>query len=211
MTKKKHSVGWAIWVLRKAGFRRAAALLVNRSHRNPAPIDPAHPKAPKPSPPTGTHPPPYPNPQDPLARKIVAYANLSLHFAGRMTYTQTRARSQLFHRKPGVYLNASADCSQLVASILHWLGVKVVTDTDYTGTLLAKGTLQSHPTMGCVAIWGPGTGIHAAFVTEHIKGTSDWYTVGFGHQGAPNRAKLSDMNAYFLHIGKPGVRYLTFG
>jgi hypothetical protein len=202
---KQHSAGWAIWVLRKAGFKKAAALLRRKS--NPAAIDPNHPKAPTSHP----HPPASPLPLDSLEKKIVAYANASLGFTGRMTYTMNwLLRKGLFHRKPGRFAKSKCDCSQFVAAILNWLGVKGLSDSDFTGSLLTKGKLISSPHAGCVAIWGPGTGDHAAFVTEHIKGGSDWYCVGFGHQGAPDRNTLSGMNAYFKSIGKPGVRYLSF-
>jgi hypothetical protein len=208
--RKKHTVWWAIGLLKKAGFKQAAAFLEAKRHSNPAPVDPAHPKAPPSHKPDHHGPHPHPNPQDPLSRKIVSYANSSLAYAGKMNYTETAARSQLFYRNRGQFGGASADCSQYCAAILHWLGVKSVTSTDYTGTLLQKGKPLRHPRPGCVAIWGPGTGAHAAFVTEHIKGTSDWYCVGFGHQGAPDRNTLSGMNAYFDSVGQPGVRFLSF-
>ena len=180
-----------------------------RNHSNAAPIDPAHPKAP-PSHPISPRPHPFPNPQDLFAKKIAAYCNMSLSYAGKMSYTESAARSQLFHRKPGAFGGASADCSQYVSSILHWLGNKSVNDRDYTGTLLQKGKMIPKPVPGCVAVWGPGTGAHTAFITEHIKGGSDWYCVGFGHQGAPDRNTLHGMNAYFDSVGQPGVRYLSF-
>jgi hypothetical protein len=180
-----------------AWWRQAILAPVNG---NPAPIRPAHPDAPK---------------SHPLhARKrlrsdrIVALANDGLRYAGHMVYSEGRDRSQLFHRQPGDFNGAHADCSQYVASILHWLGVKTVNDRDYTGTLLDKGTPRNDPRPGCVAIWGPGTGAHAAFVTE--KHGADWFVVGFGHQGAPDRNTLSGMNRYFAQTGNPGVRFLDF-
>lgn len=153
------------------------------------------------------HRPPKPHPLT-LDQRIVAYAHASLDYAGQMVYDEGPQRSQLFHRKPGDFKGAHADCSQYAAAILHWLGVKSVTDTDYTGTLLEKGRLVNSPAAGRVAIWGPGTGAHAAFVTAKHGG--DWYTVGFGHQGAPDRQTLSAMNAYFESVAQPGVRYLDF-
>jgi hypothetical protein len=178
------------------GYERAEkAMRANR-----AAIDPHHPKAPK-SKPLGKQ-------KTALPARIVAMANESLRFAGHMTYTETAARSELFHRKPGDFNGAHADCSQLVASILHWLGVTTVTATDYTGTLIEKGKQIARPRPGCVAIWGPHTGAHAAFVTEKVG--NDWMTVGFGHQGAPDRNLLSGMNIYFDSVGQPGVRFLWF-
>lgn len=173
---------------------------------NPAPIDPKHPLAPAHHP--LPHPPKPVAASKPLEQRIVYYANRGLRFAGRMVYSETADRSELFSRKPGDFQGAHADCSQYVASILHWLGVKSVTSADYTGTLLQKGKLLPGPALGAVAIWGPGTGAHAAFVTA--RAGSDWYVVGFGHQGAPDRSTLSGMNAYFEGVGQPGVRYLDF-
>src|SRR5438105_14217683 len=74
------------------------------------------------------------------AKQIVAWAHWGVANRGHFRYTMTSLRSRMFHRRPGdtsgtIY----ADCSQFVASILHWIGIKVVTDTDATGSLLQKG------------------------------------------------------------------------
>jgi len=143
------------------------------------------------------------------AKRVVAFAHLGLAFAGQMTYSEGSDRSQLFHRAAGQFAGAHADCSQFVSSILHWVGVKTVTDTDYTGTLLQKGKPLAKPQPGCVAVWGPGAGVHTALVSEKA-GTNDWWCIGFGHQGAPDRVTLSNLNAYFDRIGQPGVRFLNF-
>lgn len=173
---------------------------------NPPAIDPKHPKAPVSQPAHGK--PKRPDPAAPFLEHLAHNMTVGLQYAGRMIYSEGPDRSELFHRKPLHYLDAHADCSQDVASNLHWLGVKTVTDTDYTGTLLEKGKLVDGPAIGRVAIWGPGTGAHAAVCTEEINGV--WYVVGFGHQGAPDRNTLASMNAYFDAIGEPGVRYLEF-
>lgn len=122
-------------------------------------------------------------------------------------YTESAQRDQMFHLKPGVIPAGGihADCSQFVSAVLHWSGVKGLTDTDYTGTLLRKGKTVSSPVEGDVVIWGPDTGVHAAFYV------GDRFTVGFGHSpGAPNRVSLSAMNAYFASVHEPMVRYLSF-
>lgn len=142
-------------------------------------------------------------------QQVVGYAHTSLNYQGRMFYTMSARRSGLFGRKPGNFQGASADCSQYCSAILHWVGVKDVTSTDWTGTLLTKGQHLGAPRIGAVAVWGPGEGDHAAFITERA-GRDDWWTIGFGHQGAPDRVLLSVMNDYFAKIGKPGVRFLDF-
>lgn len=181
----------------------------NRQHLegiNPQAINPAHPKAP------ASHPLKakviLPHKGAPLEEQIVAYAHLSLRFAGKMVYSEGVDREMLFGRPAGKYLNAHADCSQLGASILHWLGNKKVVNTDYTGTLLGKAKILKVPAAGRGAIWGPHTGAHFAWITEKVG--NDWMTVGFGHQGAPDRNLLSGMNEYFDSVGEPGVRFLDF-
>jgi len=145
----------------------------------------------------------------PLAHRIVSYANTGLHYAGRMYYSESGTRSQLFHRAPGDFDRAHADCSQFAASILHWCGIHSVTDTDYTGTLLQKGHHHTDPAPGRVVIFGAAPGVHAAIITEKINGA--WYAVGFGHQGAPDRVALTNLEAYFKSAGHPGVTFLEFG
>lgn len=143
------------------------------------------------------------------AQRVAAYCHHALSFAGEMVYTESALRSQLFHRAPGDFKGAHADCSQFCASILHWVGCKKVNDTDYTGTLLDKGTSLKNPQVGCVVIFGPGTGTHAAFISDRDS-RGVWYCTGFGHQGAPDRVSLTAMKAYFQKEGRPGVRYLGF-
>lgn len=181
-----------------------------RRRKNKPAIDPKHPHAPKNHPLPSGHVHHKPKKTDPFPAHVVYWCHLSLAYAGKMTYTENWSlRKRFFARAIGKFLGALADCSQFVAAILHWLGVKCVTDTDYTGSLLQKGRPILHPQPGCVAVWGPGTGDHTAFVTEKV-GNGDWYVVGFGHQGAPDRNTLSGLNAYFASIGHPGVRFLDF-
>lgn len=172
--------------------------------QNPPKIDTNHPDAP-----ASSLPAPKPKTANTLSRKIVNSCHLSLDAAGKITYTQGVGRRALFHRPVNSFAGSSADCSQFCAAIMHWHGVKGLSDTDYTGTLLKKGKLIPAPKVGCVVIWGPGTGAHAAFITAKV-GLTDWMTVGFGHQGAPDRNLLSSMNRYFRSVNEPGVRFLSF-
>jgi hypothetical protein len=146
----------------------------------------------------------------PVRTQMVGWAHWGLAHQKIFSYTETAARSQMFHRKPGSTRGTIyADCSQFYASVGHWCGLKQFTDTDYTGTLLQKGTVVGVPKPGDCVIFGPGTGTHAAMITEHAG--NDWWTVGFGHSpGAPDRVLLSSMEAYFRKAGHPGVRFLSF-
>lgn len=128
-------------------------------------------------------------------------------------YDEGARRSMMFGLRPGdLSKPIHADCSQFYASCGHWSGVPGFTDTDYTGTLLEKGHLLAERTSwrpaDCV-IFGPGTGRHAAMLTGR-EGTDDWWIVGFGYQGAPDRGTLSASIAYFERDGHPGVRVLSF-
>lgn len=145
----------------------------------------------------------------PTRTRMVAWAHWSVEHASSFVYTEAAARSEMFHRTPGdLSGKIRADCSQWYVAVGHWCGVAALTDTDYTGTLLQKGTLVRVPKPGDVAVFGPGTGTHAAMVTE--RQGSDWWTIGFGHQGGPDRVLLTHMKAYFDQAGKPGVRFLAF-
>lgn len=142
--------------------------------------------------------------------KIVSWAHWGLNNRSHFFYTQSQLRSDMFHRRPGDLAGTIyADCSQFVASILHWIGVTSVRDYDNTGTLQQKGKKLGGPRVGAVAIWGPGYGVHAAFITEKATG-GDWWTIGFGHQGAPDRVLLSVMDSYFAGVGEGGVRFYNF-
>lgn len=142
---------------------------------------------------------------------MVGWAHWGIENRSKFVYDEGPGRSMMFHRKPGdASTPIHADCSQFYASICHWVGVPVVTDTDYTGTLLQKGKLVSlvNALPGDCVIWGGGTGEHAAMLSE--RAGHDWWTIGFGHQGAPDRVLLSAMDAYFIQAGHPGVRFLDF-
>ena len=144
----------------------------------------------------------------PVRRKrMAAYARQSLRYAGKMRYTEGPTRSELFHRKPGNFATAAADCSQYVSALAHWCGVKKVTDEDWTGSLYSKGKVLTKPVPGCVVIFGVAPGVHAAYMVG--KGM----TIGFGDQAAPSYVSLSGMLDYFARHGHPGhaFRDLTRG
>jgi hypothetical protein len=186
------------YIVRDGLFMRGGGPLYNWWLRNRGNIigQPALDKTPPSTPAEKTH-------------QVVMWAHWGLENRGHFIYTQTSMRSQMFHQPPGSPRVLYADCSQWVAAILHWVGVKKVTDTDDTATLLQKGTHVKGAAPARVAIWGPGGGDHAAFITEKAA-SGDWWTIGFGHQGAPDRVLLSVMNTYFREHGKPGVRFLDF-
>lgn len=142
---------------------------------------------------------------------MVHWANWMLNTQrGKLQYSETANRSELFNCALGVVpAGTHADCSQFYSACAHWAGVKIVNDRDWTGTLLAKGKKVSDPVPGCCVVFGLAPGVHAAMATEH-DGT-DWWCVGFGHQGAPDRVPLSALKAYFAKQGHPGVTYLVFG
>lgn len=153
---------------------------------------------------------PAPNHQRPdTAARMVAWAHWGIEQRGHFVYDETVHRSDMFHRKPGdISTRIHADCSQFYASIAHWCGVKNVDDRDYTGTLLLKGKILEHPKPAACVIFGPATGTHAAMITE--RSGDDWWCIGFGHQGAPDRVLLSGLATWFRENGHPGVRYLSF-
>lgn len=195
LLKRKHRPLW-VWIRRKKS--------------NPAAINPRHPAAPKSQPLPKSHVINKPSATATLEKQLIYWCHLSLAYAGKMTYTENwTLRQRFFSYAIGKFLSASADCSQFVATLLKWGGVTTVTSTDDTGTLLRKGKPLASPKAGCVAVWGPSTGAHCAFITEKTA-TGDWYCVGLGRQGAPDRNTLKGMNVYFASIGKPGVRFREF-
>lgn len=131
-------------------------------------------------------------------KRIVNYAKASLAYAGRMHYTEEAMRSQLFHRPKGDYKGAHADCSQFSASILHWSGVKDVTDSDWTGTLCHKGTKLQNSEPGCFVFFGVEPFVHMAVMETRTQ------AIGFGDQSAPDRNSLAGLLAFFAHEGHPG-------
>jgi len=130
--------------------------------------------------------------------RICAHARRSIPYAGRMHYTEGPGRSELFHRPPDKYEQASSDCSQFVSAIAHWSGVKTVTDEDWTGTLYEKGKQLERPVPGCIVIFGAKPGVHTAVMTTRTM------TLGFGDQAGPQRVSLAGMVAYFTQQGHAG-------
>jgi cell wall-associated NlpC family hydrolase len=154
---------------------------------------------------------PHPDPTAARRLHMVGWAHWGINNRGRFVYDEGSGRADMFNSKPGdLSRPVHADCSQFYAAICHWVGIPKVTDTDYTGTLLQKGRLISlaNAKPGDCVIWGPGTGTHAAMLTE--RDGHDWWCVGFGHQGAPDRVLLSVLDDYFIRAGHPGVRFLDF-
>ncbi len=128
---------------------------------------------------------------------------------GKLNYSETANRSELFHCQPGIVpAGAHADCSQFYSTCGHWAGVKSLTDKDWTGTLVKKGKEVAICQPGCAVIFGPGPGVHVGMATE--RAGADWWIVAFGHNGAPDRVALSVLEAYFAKQGHPGVRYYIF-
>jgi len=130
--------------------------------------------------------------------RVVAYARRSLRFAGKMRYTEGPGRSELFHRPRGAFSGASADCSQDVAAIHHWIGVRKVTDKDWTGTLYEKGRKLAVPVPGCIVIFGDAPGVHTAIMDTKTT------CIGFGQQAGPDQNTLASMLAYFAGRGVHG-------
>lgn len=197
--------------LARAWQRIHRSNLAGTVYANPAPIDPKHPKAPKHVPLPKGH---TPSRAQTFEAGVVRYCARALGFAGKMVYSMGGDRSQLFAHKPGDFEGAHADCSQFVSAIAHWLGCTWVTATDWTGSLLEKaaklGKLRTAPAVGLGAVFGPNSGEHIGWITGKTPDGMDWYVVGFGWSGAPDRSTLSGMLAYFEARGFPGVRYIDF-
>lgn len=134
-------------------------------------------------------------------RRIVNYAKASLSYAGRMHYTETAQRSELFHRPKGKFLGAHADCSQYSASLCHWVGVQGVTETDWTGTLCRKGIKLAAPEPGAFVFFGTAPFVHMGVMRDRT------HVIGFGQQAAPNMNTLSALLAYFAQKGHPGYEF----
>lgn len=176
--------------------------------KNQSPFTSGHPAPP--------HIPPSTNAQ--LRAAAVVWADWAVQHRSQFTYTEGPTRSHMFNSTSGS-LPQSADCSQFCAALLHWAGVQhglqppgaALMDTDYTGTLLAKGKhiTAAQVREADVAIYGPGTGLHAAFVRGRISPTDFWVT-SHGEQGDPSRLRHSDLAAYFARAGHPEVTFLAF-
>lgn len=130
--------------------------------------------------------------------RIVRYAKASLHYAGKMHYTESALRSGLFHRRRGNFKGAHADCSQYSASLCHWVGVEGVTDKDWTGTLGLKGVRMAKPAAGDFVFFGAPPFVHMGVMEDEI------HVIGFGTQSAPDRNSLAGLLAYFASKGHPG-------
>lgn len=139
-------------------------------------------------------------------KRLAAWARQGRRFHGRMVYTMDAQRSELFHRAPGHFAGAHADCSQYAASCAHWAKVKRVDATDYTGTLWTKGKVLAHPIVGAVVIFGRYPGAHIGVFTGMLHGA--WIVDGFGGQSGPDQNTLGVLEGYFSRIGEPGVRFL---
>jgi cell wall-associated NlpC family hydrolase len=140
----------------------------------------------------------------PSKRQRIRYnAHAGLAFHGRMHYTETAARSELFHRKPRRFLGAHSDCSQYAASCAEWAGVTSVTDTDWTGTLAKKGRpVQEHEVKpGHVVFFGVPPYVHMGVMGRNR------HVLGFGTQSGPDRNTLAGLIAYFAGVGHPGYAF----
>lgn len=136
-------------------------------------------------------------------QRIRRHARRSLSFAGRMHYTETALRSQLFGRKPGNFNNAHADCSQYSASLCHWVGVASVDDKDWTGTLGRKGKLVESPARGVFVFFGTPPYVHMGVMVKPLLSRT-WHVIGFGDSAAPDESTLPALLGYFAVRGHPG-------
>lgn len=139
-------------------------------------------------------------------KRLAAWARQGRRFRGRMVYTMDARRSELFHRAPGHFAGAHADCSQYDASCAHWSKIKRVSATDYTGTHWNAGKVLPHPIVGCIAIFGAYPGEHEGTVTGRRHGA--WLVTGFGSQSGPDVNTLDVLLSYFAREGHPGVRFV---
>ena len=139
-------------------------------------------------------------------QRIVRYAKASLAYHGRMVYTEGPQRSELFHRKPGKFLGAGADCSQYSASLCHWVGVKSVNDKDYTGTLAEKGKRIASPKRGAFVFFGSPPYVHMGVLVKPLLSRT-WHVIEFGEQAAPDETPLPVLLAYFEREGHPGHEF----
>jgi hypothetical protein len=140
----------------------------------------------------------------PLKRERIRYnAHAGLAYAGRMHYTQTAQRSELFGRSPRRFLWAHADCSQYAASCAHWAGVSSVTNADWTGTLSKKGAAvrESQVKPGHLVFFGAPPYVHVGVMGRRR------HVLAFGSQSGPDRNTLAGLLAYFAREGHPGCAF----
>ena len=138
--------------------------------------------------------------------RIRRLARKSLPYHGRMHYTEGPGRVELFHRSRGDFLRAGADCSQFSASLCHWVGVKDVTDRDYTGTLAQKGKRIAKPKRGAFVFFGVAPFVHMGVLVRPWN-TRTWHVIEFGDQAAPDETPLPVLLAYFEREGHPGHEF----
>lgn len=139
-------------------------------------------------------------------QRIRRLARKSLIYHGRMHYTEGPGREELFHRKRGDFANASADCSQYSASLCKWVGVKDVTDKDWTGTLGKKGVRLKREQRGAFVLFGTPPYVHMGVLVRPLRASS-WHVIGFGDQAAPDESTLPALLAYFAGQGHPGYAF----
>ena len=120
-----------------------------------------------------------------------------------MHYTEGPDRSQLFHRPKGAFLHAGADCSQYSSSLCHWVGVRDVTDQDFTGTLARKGRPLTSPRRGAFVFFGAPPYVHMGVLVKPLLSRS-WHVIEFGEQAAPDETPLPALLYYFKQAGHPG-------
>ena len=106
------------------------------------------------------------------------------------------------------------DCSGW-ATMLHWLaGAPDPSGSNWapgnTATMLAHcGTPLAHSQVvpGDLCVYGAGGGAHVSLVVG-LMGTTDFWEIGHGYQGAPSRGTHSATAAWFAGRGNPQVRFL---
>jgi len=140
--------------------------------------------------------------------RIRKLARHSLLYHGRMRYTEDLPpkvpnRTELFRRAQGDFLGAAADCSQYSATLCHWVGVKDVGPTDYTGTLGEKGKLISKPRRGAFVFFGAPPYVHMGVLVKPLLSRT-WHVIGFGDQAGPDESTLPALLNYFEREGHPG-------
>jgi hypothetical protein len=120
-----------------------------------------------------------------------------------MHYTEQPDRSEFFHHERGHFLGGRCDCSQYSATLLHWIGVRDVTDKDYTGTLAQKGRQVAKPSRGTFVFFGVPPFVHMGVMVKPLLSRS-WHVIGFGDQAGPEENTLSAMMMGFAAEGHPG-------
>ena len=185
--KQKHSLWWAIRVLRKAGFKRAADYLARRPV--PAPPKPT----PKPVPPKRVK-----LPVKPARQRLVYWAKWGVHHTAEIHYSEGADRYNWSKTKRGT-LPISTDCSGFVAMCYKWAGLPDPSGDNfqagYTGTLLANAEKNGHiltdiskALPGDLIVYGPGTGSHVAMIVE---AGADPLTISHGSESGPEYVRVS--------------------